>query len=70
MRPESNPKTIETSKVVFRRVGNEYFLGEVWAAGSTDHLVALQSKSEKQAVKLELAANRPAASSVEIALAK
>jgi hypothetical protein len=70
MRPASNRETITSGKVVFHRIGNEYFLEEVWSAGSRDHLVAYQTKAEKQALKVELAANRPAATGVEIALAK
>ena len=69
MKTDGNGKAIASSKVVFVRVGGQYFLHEVWAAGSADHLVALQTKAEKQAQKLE-AANRANAPAVEIALAK
>jgi hypothetical protein len=64
-----NGKTIADSKVVFQRVGSQYFLREVWATGSTEHLVAYESKSEKQALRLE-AANHSAAPGVEIAVAQ
>lgn len=58
----------ERSKVVFRRVGDRYFLREVWEAGSAKHLVAYESKAEKQARKQEQAAQQPGAAAVEIAL--
>jgi hypothetical protein len=66
-RNESRSSAI-ASRVVFRRVGNEYFLGEVWTAGSAIHLVAYPTKAEKQAVRVELAANRLATQDVEISL--
>jgi len=70
MKPESNGKAVAGSKVVFRRIGGQYFLAQVWTAGATDHLTAYPTKAEKQALKSELAANQPAASDVEIALAR
>jgi len=70
MKPESNGKAVASSKVVFRRVGGQYFLAQVWTAGSTDHLTAYPTKAEKQALKTELAANQPTAPAVEIALAR
>jgi len=69
MKTDANGNTAARSKVVFRQAGGQYFLREVWAAGSTDHLVAVETKAEKQAQKLE-AANRTSAPAVEIALAK
>jgi len=69
MKTDGNGKAMASSKVVFRQVGGQYFLREVWAAGNPDHLVAVETKAEKQAQKLE-AANRASAPAVEIALAK
>jgi hypothetical protein len=63
-----NDKTIVANKVVFHRVGSQYFLSEVWSAGTTQHMVAYQSKVEKQA--LELAANHPAIQGTEVILAQ
>jgi len=68
MKSDSNGKSIATGKVVFHRVGGQYFLGEVWTAGSTDHLLAYETKAEKQAKQTGLAANRPSSTGVEIAL--
>ena len=70
MKPEGNGKAVASSKVVFRRVGGQYFLAQVWTAGATDHLTAYETKAERQALKTELAANQPAAPAVEIALAR
>jgi len=69
MLPAISNKPIAGGKVVFDRVGGQYFLREVWTAGTTEHLVAYESKSEKQAQKSELAANHPATSAAEIAVA-
>jgi hypothetical protein len=70
MKSASNSKTAAAGKVVFAKVGDRYFLREVWSSGATDHLVAYETKAEKQAQKLQLAANQPAAQGVEIALAQ
>ena len=67
---DSKGTAAASSKVVFRRIGGQYFLSEVWVAGSTEHLVAYETKAEKQALKQELAANRPETPGVEIALAQ
>ena len=58
-----------TSKVVFRRYGNRYFLREVWTAGSSDYLDCGQSKAEKKLQKeLQLASRGADAQGVEVAL--
>ena len=62
-------KASTKSKLVFVRVGSQYFLRETWAEGSAKYLVTFQSKAEKQAAKLELAASHPATPAVEIAQA-
>jgi hypothetical protein len=64
-----NGKIIADSRVVFQRIGSQYFLSEVWSSGTTEHLIAYPSKAEKQAQRLE-AANHPAAPGVEIAVAQ
>jgi hypothetical protein len=38
-----------TSKVVFYRYGNQYFLREVWTQGNADHLYCPESKAEREA---------------------
>ncbi len=42
-----NPST--TSKVVFYRYGNRYFLREVWRKGDVDHIDCSESKDERRA---------------------
>jgi hypothetical protein len=46
----------KTTKVVFRRYGDQYFLHEVWVEGETSHTSSMPSKAEK----LEISANRTA----------
>lgn len=58
-----------TSKVVFRRYGNRYFLRQVWTAGRSDYLDCGQSKAEKKLQKeLQLASRSADAQGVEVAL--
>ena len=52
--PDLTLQPAETGKVVFRRYGSEYFLREIWVAGSMSHVHTLPTKAEKQ---LQLAAN-------------
>jgi hypothetical protein len=53
----------KTTKVVFRRYGDQYFLHEVWVEGETSHPSCMPSKAEK----LEISANRTAPTGVEVA---
>jgi hypothetical protein len=53
----------ETTKVVFHKCGDQYFLEEIWIAGDTTHTYFLPSKSER----LEMSANRTAPTSVMVA---
>ena len=53
----------KTSKVVFRKYGDQYFLHEIWLAGDTSYTYFLPSKAEK----LEISANRAAATNVVVA---
>ena len=69
MRLDGGGKTITATKVVFHRIGGQYFLSEIWSAGTTEHVVAYPTKAEKQAMR-ELAANQLAAQSTEVTLAQ
>jgi hypothetical protein len=53
----------QTTKVVFHRYGEQYFLDEIWVAGESTHTYFPPSKAEK----LEVAANRIAPTSVVVA---
>jgi hypothetical protein len=53
----------QTTKVVFRKYGDQYFLHEIWVAGDSRHTYFLPSKEEK----LEISANRTAPTTVELA---
>jgi hypothetical protein len=53
------------SKVVFRRRGHQYFLGEVWIAEKSGHLDVIKSKAER---RLQVAGQNSAATGVELAL--
>jgi hypothetical protein len=54
------------SKVVFRRSGDRYFLGEIWLADRSGYMDVIKSKAER---KLEIAEQKSApAGNVELAL--
>ena len=53
---DENNRPSKTTKVVFRRYGDQYFLHEVWVQGETSHTSCMPSKTEK----LEISANRTA----------
>jgi hypothetical protein len=53
----------KTTKVVFSKCGDQYFLHEIWVAGETSHTYLPPSKAEK----LETSANRAAPTSVVVA---
>lgn len=55
----------KTTKVVFQRYGDRYFLSEIWVTGDATHTYVPPSKREKQ---LEEAANRTADTGVQVAL--
>jgi hypothetical protein len=47
-----------SAKLVFHRVGNLYFLAEIWRDSSTDGMIVPTSKQEKDLVKeLQVASN-------------
>ena len=68
IKPGSGNSAITGGKVVFHRVGGQYFLSEVWSDGTKEPLVVNPSKAEKQA--LELAANHPAIQDTQVILAQ
>lgn len=45
---KETPKYSEYTKLVFRRYGNHYFLGEIWARGQSTGYEILRSETEKQ----------------------
>ena len=60
-----------TSKVIFHRYGNQYFLREVWTKGNVDHLCCPESKAEQEAERAESGDERAAVlthNNVEFAL--
>ena len=60
---DEDPQPSKTTKVVFRKYGDQYFLDEIWVAGETSHTYFLPSKAER----LEISANRTAPTSVVVA---
>ncbi len=64
--PQETLHAPQTSKVVFRKYGDQYFLREVWTAESTRHAQCTKSKAEK---RLQIARNEtPATQGEEVAL--
>ncbi len=53
----------KTTKVVFRKYGDQYFLHEIWVAGDTSHTYFPTSKVEKR----EISSNRTAPTTVVVA---
>jgi hypothetical protein len=60
---ERDSHPAETTKVVFRRYGDQYFLSEIWIAGESSHTYRLPSKEEKR----EEAANKEVPTEVVVA---
>ena len=60
--PENDAKMNWTTKVVFNRYGDRYFMHEIWSAGDTGHTRIVDQKAEQQVRKAYLAtmSNRPA----------
>lgn len=67
--PGSGNSAIAGGKVVFHRVGDQYFLSQVWSDGNKLPLVVNPSKAEKEALS-QLAANHPAMQGTEVILAQ
>jgi hypothetical protein len=57
-RRETTLSPATESKIVFYKYGDRYFLREVWAKGSTDHLCCPESKAEHRVREIQQAANR------------
>jgi hypothetical protein len=53
----------KTTRVVFRKYGDQYFLNEIWVKGDTAHTYFLPSKRES----VELSANRTAPTNITLA---
>ncbi len=60
---DEEPEPSQTTKVVFHKYGDQYFLEQIWIAGETTHTYFLPSKAEK----LEMSANRTAPTDVVVA---
>jgi hypothetical protein len=61
-----DPRQAVKSKVVFRRSGDRYFLGQIWIADRSGYMEVPKSKAERQ---LQVAEQKSApADSVELAL--
>ncbi len=60
---EQDSHPAETSKVVFRKYGDQYFLSEIWIAGESSHTYRMPSKQETR----EEAANKAAPTEVVVA---
>ena len=65
VRAGGGPQPAGTDKVVFRRMGGKYFLGEVWIAEKSGHLDVVKSKAES---RLQVAGNTASQTRVELAL--
>ncbi len=63
--PEQTALPAKTSKVVFHRYGDRYFLHEVWIEGNNIHVESLKSRSEK---RISVAQTNQPATDVELAL--
>jgi hypothetical protein len=57
----------KTSKVIFRKYGDRYFIGEIWTAGDGTHTYTVPSKAEKK-LDSELAENKTSPTGVEVAV--
>jgi hypothetical protein len=60
---EEDSHPAETTKVVFRRDGDQYFLSEIWIAGESSHTYRRPSKEERR----EEAANKAVPTEVVVA---
>ena len=59
---DQSGRPAEHGKLVFHRYGSRYFLGEVWTAGSSTHLICRRSPAEKQQLQILAQNNAPLAS--------
>jgi|SRR5580700_6943258 hypothetical protein len=58
-------RAADHGSVVFDRLGDKYFLRQIWTVGSTDGLECPMSRAEKASL---VAANQPVPSSTEVAI--
>lgn len=68
---EINRTPSRTSKVVFDRIGDHYFLRQVWNAGKADYLVCPKSRTEQSLERMEHNSDHASVStdtSVEVAV--
>jgi hypothetical protein len=65
MRLDGDRQPATKSKVVFRKSGDRYFLGEIWIAEKSGHLDVIKSKAEHE---LQVAGQKSAPAGVELAL--
>jgi hypothetical protein len=68
---EINPAPSRTSKVVFHRIGDQYFLREVWNEGKAEHLLCTESKDEQSIERMEKNSDRASVTNhtnVEVAM--
>ena len=65
IQPSGDPAPSNKSKVVFRRSGSQYFLGEIWIAEKSGHLDVVKSKAER---RLQVAEQKSEPTGVELAL--
>ena len=63
--PAETREPSSSSKIVFHRYGERYFLRSVWVAGRTIHTELPKSKSEK---RLQIAGNATVKDGVDVAL--
>jgi hypothetical protein len=64
-RPGGNLEPAKTSKIVFHRTGDKYFLAEVWVTGKAGRVDVVRSKAESQ---LEVAGKKTAPSGIAVAM--
>jgi hypothetical protein len=68
-RRESSLNLAKSSKAVFRKYGDNYFLAEVWSQGEVDHVIVVKSKAEESARKTQpTTASIAPESQIEVAL--
>jgi hypothetical protein len=57
----------KTSKVIFRKYGDRYFIGQIWTAGDGTHTYTVPAKAEKK-LDSEIAENKTSPTGVEVAV--
>jgi hypothetical protein len=68
-RQETSVHPSPSSKIVFHKYGDRYFLAEVWASGDMDHVTVAKSKAEENVRKMQTnTASIAPESRIEVAL--